>query len=180
MTPNRTWTLNSQKYPIYTKYLTLRSKFWSGSLYDQRLPRYHFPSTTMLNGQKKKRTKKMPKIQNFKLHYSFNTFGRHPPQEYPWILESKSDVFFQRRYRLHILLPYGPMLAKTKKNGKNPKFHNFLNNYGRDPPQEYAWFFGSESDVYFRRRCRMKCFLPYDPILTKTKKKKKNVKNQKL
>ena len=33
MTPNWTWTLNSQKYTIYTKYLPLRPKFWSVSLY---------------------------------------------------------------------------------------------------------------------------------------------------
>ena len=32
MTPNQTWTLNS--HPIYTKYLPLRPKFWSISLYD--------------------------------------------------------------------------------------------------------------------------------------------------
>ncbi len=29
MTPNATWTLNSQKYSIYTKYLPLKSKFFS-------------------------------------------------------------------------------------------------------------------------------------------------------
>ena len=34
MTPN--WTFNSQKYSVHTKYLSLRSKVWSVSLYDQR------------------------------------------------------------------------------------------------------------------------------------------------
>ena len=40
MTPNWTWTLNIQKYSIYTKYLPMRPRFWSVSLYDQRSPRY--------------------------------------------------------------------------------------------------------------------------------------------
>ncbi len=31
----------------------------------------------------------------------------------------------------------------------------------------------SESDVYFQRRCRLKFFLPYGSMLTKTKKKTK-------
>ncbi len=60
--PNWTWTLNSQKYPIYTKYSPPRSTFWSVSLYDQHFPRYctfyHSPLTTMLNVQKKKKEKK--------------------------------------------------------------------------------------------------------------------------
>ncbi len=34
MTPNWTWTLNSQKYSIYTKYLPLRPKFCSVLLYN--------------------------------------------------------------------------------------------------------------------------------------------------
>ncbi len=53
----------------------------------------------------------MPKI-------SFNTFGRDPPQEYTWIWGSKSDVYFQMRYRLKLLLSYGPMLMKTKQKKK--------------------------------------------------------------
>ena len=32
---------NCQKYPIYTKYLPLRSKFWSVLLYFERFPRHH-------------------------------------------------------------------------------------------------------------------------------------------
>ncbi len=31
--------------------------------------------------------------------------------------------------------------------------------------------FGSESDVYFQRRCRLTILFPYDPVLTKTKNK---------
>ncbi len=41
MTPNWTWTLNSQKYSMYTKYLPLRPKFWSVSLYDQLFLRHN-------------------------------------------------------------------------------------------------------------------------------------------
>ncbi len=33
-TPNWTWTLNSQNYPVYTKYFPQRSKCWSVSLCD--------------------------------------------------------------------------------------------------------------------------------------------------
>ncbi len=40
MTPNWSWTLNSQKYSIYTKYLPLRYKFLSVSLYALPFPRY--------------------------------------------------------------------------------------------------------------------------------------------
>ncbi len=49
---------------------------------------------------------------------------------------SKSYVLYQRRCRLKLLLSYGPMLAKTKKKRlskiQNFKFHNSLNNFGRD------------------------------------------------
>ncbi len=64
----------------------------------------------MLNGQK--RTKN---IQNFKFHYSFNDFGGDPPQEYTWILGSKSGVFFKRRCGLKLLPLYCHMLTKMKK-----------------------------------------------------------------
>ena len=40
MTPNWTWTFNSQKYSIHTKYLPLRPIFWSVSLYNYPFPRY--------------------------------------------------------------------------------------------------------------------------------------------
>ncbi len=92
VTPNWTWTLNSQKYSIYTKYLPLRSKFWSVSLYEQWFPRYrtfyNSPLTAMLNVPKKnnkKKKKKKPKIQNSKFHNSLYNFGRHPSQEHAWI-----------------------------------------------------------------------------------------------
>ena len=80
--------------------------------------------------------KKMSKIQNFKFHNSLYNFGGDPPQEYTWILGSKSGVFFQRRCRLKLLPPCGPMLTKTKKKMAkihNLKFHNSLNNSGTVP-----------------------------------------------
>ncbi len=40
MTPNWTWTLKSQKYPVNIKYVSLRPKCWSILLYDQRFSRY--------------------------------------------------------------------------------------------------------------------------------------------
>ncbi len=42
MTPNWTWTLSSQTYSIYTKYLPLRPKVSSVLLYDHPFPRYKF------------------------------------------------------------------------------------------------------------------------------------------
>ena len=121
MIPNWTWRLNSQKYPILTKHSPLGPKFWSVSLYDQRFPRYRTfyssPLTTMLNVPKKNK-KKMPQIPNLKFHNSLSIFGRGPPQEYAWFLGSEPGAYFQRRCRLKFLLPYGPMLTKTKKNRK--------------------------------------------------------------
>ncbi len=70
------------------------------------------------------------------------------------------------------------MLGKKKYICQNPKFHNSLNNFGRDPPQEYAWFLGSESGVYFQRRCYLKIFVQYGPMLTKPKKIVNNEKSK--
>ncbi len=53
-------------------------------------------------------------------------------------------------------LPYGSMLTKTNKKCKKIetlKFHNSLNTFGRHPSNEYARTSGSESVVYFQRRC---------------------------
>ena len=51
------------------------------------------------------------------------------------------------------------LLTKSSK-AKNIslKFHDSLKSFGRDPPLEYALFLGSEFDVYFLRRCRLKFF----------------------
>ncbi len=72
-----------------------------------------------------KEEKKLPQIQYFEFHYSFNKFDRDSPQEYIWILGSKSGVFFQRRCRLKLcpdLVPY--VNEDIKKNGKNSKFES--------------------------------------------------------
>ncbi len=45
-------------------------------------------------------------IQNFKFHNYFNNFGRDTPQEYTWILGSKSVAYFQRRCHLKLLLTF--------------------------------------------------------------------------
>ena len=117
------------------------------SIYGQWFPRYrtfyNSPLTTMLNVPPPKKKKKEKKMPNFKSHYSFNNFGRD--KEYTRIMGRKSGVFFQRRFCLKLLPPYGAMLTKKKGGGgvQNVKFHNYLNNF-RDPPPppEYAWFFG--------------------------------------
>ena len=122
---------------------TSNTYFWGPnfvrSLYGQQFRRYrtfyHSPLTIMLNGQKKEQNY-LPKIQNFKFHYSFNNFVRDPPQEYTIILWSKSGVSFQRRCRLKLLPLYGPILTKMKKKMVKIqclKFHNSLSNFGIDP-----------------------------------------------
>ncbi len=62
---------------------------------------------------------------------------------------------------------------RTKKFQRiqNVKFQNSLNNFGRDPPQEYTWDLGSTPGVYFQGRYRLKPLLPYSLTLTKTKKR---------
>ncbi len=76
------WTLNSQQYPVYTRYIPPRSKFWPVLLYDHSkishiyTPFYNSPLTTMLNSpiptpthtQRKEQRKKFPKIQRFIIH----------------------------------------------------------------------------------------------------------------
>ena len=54
---------------------------------------------------------------------------------------------------------------------QNFKFHYAFNKFGRDPPQEYTYIFGRKSGGSFQRTCRWKLLLPYDPMLTKQKKK---------
>ncbi len=69
----------------------------------------------------------MPKSQtNLKVHNYFNNLGRDSAYEYEytWILGSEPGVDIQWRCRLKLLLPYGPILTKTKRNWKylNLKF----------------------------------------------------------
>ncbi len=88
---------------------------------------------------------------------------------------------------VHFIIPYLLLclVKRTKKNKKVTKIqkgecHNSLNNFGKAPPQEYARILGSESVGYFQGRCRLKLFLSFDPMLTKTKKKIVKIKNAKF
>ena len=55
------------------------------------------------------------------------------------------------------------------KIAKNSKFHYSFKTLAETLPRSMH-VFGSESDVYFQRS-RLKCFLPYCPMLTKTNKR---------
>ena len=103
VTPNETCTFNSQKYPIYTKYFPLRSKFWPVSLFDQRFPRYrtfyNSPLTTMLNSPKKNKTIcQKSRVWNFTILYT--TLVETVPRSMPEFFRSKCVVLFQTRCRL--------------------------------------------------------------------------------
>ena len=63
---------------------------------------------------------------------------------------------------------------KMAKKNQNFKFHYSFNNFGTNPPQEYSWIRGNKSDVLLQR-CHLKLLLPYGPMLTKMKKKKKKI-----
>ncbi len=66
-----------------------------------------------------------------------------------------------------------PMLTKAKKKMEkiqNLKFHNSLNNFGRDPPQEYAWFVGVNLMYAFRGMS----FEFFSPIWSHVNEKEKN------
>ena len=137
MTPNWTWTLNSQKYPVYIKYLPQRPKFWSVSLYDQRFLRhrtfYNSPLTPMLNAQKgKQQQNNCQKIQNFtipcttlveNLLMSMTEFGE---QIYLFCTCRQDCVwsFFSNMVPCH-----RDKLAKIQ----NFKFRLSLYNFGREP-----------------------------------------------
>ena len=141
VTPNWTWTLGSQKYPVYIKILTPEAQILVCFALRPAVSKIShilsFPIDYHVKRQKKKKKNKIicQKSKIFKFHYSFNNFVRDPPQEYTWILGSKSGLLFQR-CRLKLLPPYGPMLTKTiKKMAKIQylKFPYSLTNFGRDP-----------------------------------------------
>ena len=75
--PNWTRTIKSQKFPMYTKYLPLRSKFRSDLLYDQRFPRYHTFYKFLIEYHvkrpptKKKKNKKFAKNPKFEMSQFF-------------------------------------------------------------------------------------------------------------
>ena len=121
MTPNQTWTLNSQKYPIYTIHLPQRPKFWSVLALRPAVSKISYILQFPIDYHVKrpnKEQKKLPKIQS-----CFSNFGRDPPHQYAWFLGVNLMRTF-RRCRLKFFLPYGPMLTKTKKKKivENQKF----------------------------------------------------------
>ncbi len=83
-------------------------------------------------------------------------------------------MFFQSRCRLKLLLPYGPMLTETNKIGKNPKFHFTIlwTTLVETLPRSMHDFLAVNLKCTFRGDVVWNFFLPYGPMLTKTKKKK--------
>ncbi len=69
------------------------------------------------------RAKNLPKLQNLKFPNSFNNFGGDSIPEFCGV---NLVCTFRKRYRLKLLLPYGPMLTKTKKK-KGKKFFCYIN-----------------------------------------------------
>ncbi len=112
-------TLNGQRYPTYTTHLPPRPIFSSISLYYQPLSRY----STFYNppiDYHVKRQNKNKKMSFFTfLHISFNLGRDPPPWEYTRIWGNESDMYFQMRFRLKLLIPCGRMLTNTNKQQKN-------------------------------------------------------------
>ncbi len=84
MTPNWTWTLDSQKYPVYTKNLPWGLNFGPFRSTDrgfQDIAHFIIPHWLPFWTPKKEQ-KNLPKIHNFKFRYSFNNFVRYSPQGY--------------------------------------------------------------------------------------------------
>ncbi len=124
VTPNWTWTLNSQKHPMWTKYLPLTSKFWSISLYmlyDQRFPRYrtfyNFPLNTVLNIPKRK--KKIAKIWNFTILYAI-LVDTLPRSMHEFLGANPLCIFRQCHKKV---------LLQKKKKWQKSKIWNFTNLY---------------------------------------------------
>ena len=102
----------------------------------------------MLNGQKKKKKKKkMPKIINFKFHSSFSNFGRDTPQMH----EFWGAKLLLEEMLFETFTPIWSDVNKNKKNGKNPKLPNSLNNFGIETlPRSMHDFFGMNLMCTFR------------------------------
>ncbi len=76
--------------------------------------------------------------------------------------------------------PHGPVLTKTPKNGKiqNLKFHNSLNNFGRDPLYEYVRMFLEWICCVVSEQMSFEFFISYAHKFTKAKKNRKKIKQQ--
>ncbi len=79
----------------------------------------------MLNSQKKKEQKKLPKLQNFNFHSSFNDFGRNPPQEYIqefWVANLVCS--FREDVICNLITPMWSHVNESEKRIQNLKFRN--------------------------------------------------------
>ncbi len=175
MTSNWTWTLNCQNYPVYTKYLH--------HLEAQILVRFalRLAVTEIQNvqGQRKSEMHWMTPNWAWRLNsQKYSIYTKYLPlRSKCWFVLLYDQLFSKISHILSFPIDYHleHLKRRTKKKKKcqhiqNLKFHNSLSNFGRDSSQEYAWFFGSESGVYFQRGCCWKFLLPYGPMLNRKKK----------
>ncbi len=174
MTPDWPWTLNSQTYPIYIKWVSLRPKFVSVLLYDFGIEgcwssehRTEIPQSTLehfinkyleaqswsvfLYDQSIQRCRKSEKQKC--TEWPQTDLEHLTVKSTPYKLSTPDTqilsilLYNQSRYHTFHNYPLTIILNCPEKNKKLPKipnlkFHNSLNNFGRDPPQEYAWFVG--------------------------------------
>ncbi len=137
MNPKWHWTLRGQVHPLYVLLLPKSPKFQSLSVTG------HFGTSATNDPKMTLNTTRSKILHIYVISISASisvlllydepfsrprTFyisslttmlnGRDPPQEYTWNLGSKSGVYFQRRCRLKLLIPYVPMLTGTEKKGR--------------------------------------------------------------
>ncbi len=105
-----TWTLNCQKYHIY-EYRSVYNQSFSRSCIFYTSPNHRHVKKLQIE-------ERLPKIHNLKSHNSFNNFGRDPPYEYTWCLESGSRVYFQGKCCLKVYFNMVPCQRKRIKKGK--------------------------------------------------------------
>ncbi len=147
MTPNWTWTLNSQKYPVHTKDYPWGPNF-AVSLYDQRFPIaryrtfYNTPLTPMLNGHKKNNLPKI-EISQFFIQLWQRPFLGICLNFWEQICRVLSDKMFE------VFSPKWPHVNENDKKKRN--WQNYtLYNCGRDSPYKYAWMNGVNLLCTFR------------------------------
>ena len=119
MTPNWTWTLNSQNYSIYNEYLPQKPKFWRVSLYDKLLPR---------NKVKNGKSSEWPQIElvHFavkNIKYTLNTYPTGPscgPFRSPkqWQVLCMHERFSSEA-KILVLFALRPLFFKTQGRRKS-------------------------------------------------------------
>ncbi len=126
----------------HTKDLTLRSKFWSVSLYDQRFPRsctfYHSPCIDYhVKSQKKKKTKKKIatnakfEISQFVIQLSYRPFLGVCMN---FLEQICCACALSDKMSFKVFSPISSHINKNvKKLAKILKFRQSLYNFGRDP-----------------------------------------------